>query len=193
MGAGAIAGLQMLTSIAGAGVGFIQAQNAADAQNAYYAANHKAANEAAIQEYANVQNSGIQQRNAADAKKLETAIGGLRARGTVREAAGSSGVTGLSVDALVADYYGQEGRQQDAIDQNYEMVRGNISSQLDAIKSHTIARINSVQTAQDPSFAPFALRGLSGVISAGAQYTRNTYLQSIGGNPALYNYNLGIT
>jgi hypothetical protein len=187
MGAGAIAGLQMLTSVAGAGMGFMQAQQQADAQNAYYQANAKAARSAAIQEYANVQNSGIQQRNADEQKKLETAISGLRARGKVREAAGSAGVTGLSVDALVNDYYGQEGRQQDAIDQNYEIVRGNIQSQMDSIKSQTVARINSVPTAQEPSFAPFVLRGLSGIVSAGAQYMRNTSFTP------MYNYNLGIS
>jgi hypothetical protein len=187
MGAGAIAGLQMLTSIAGAGMGFMQAQQQADAQNAYYEQNAIAARRAAVQEYANVQNSGIQQRNADEQKKFETAVQGLRARGTVREAAGSAGVTGLSVDALVADYYGQEGRQQDAIDQNYEITKGNIRSQMDSIQSQTTARINSVPKAQDPSFAPFLLRGLSGVVSAGAGYLRNTHFTP------MYNYNLGIS
>jgi hypothetical protein len=187
MGAGAIAGLQMLTSVAGAGIGFMQQQQQADAQNAYYEQNERAAQQAAIQEYANVQNSGIQQRNADSQKKFETAVQGLRARGTVRESAGSAGVTGLSVDALVADYYGQEGRQQDAINQNYEITKGNIQSQMDAIKSRTTARINSVRTAEDPSFAPFAIRGLSGILSAGAGYIRNTQF-----TPS-FNYNLGIS
>lgn len=183
----------MMMGILSAGLGIMgsmmqyqAAKQEADAQNEYYKQNAEAANKAAIAAYANQYNSLVDQRNSASQDKTERAIQALRARGTVREAAGSAGVTGLSVDALVNDYYSQQGRANDAIDQNYQMTQDNIMSQMDAVHSQTTARINSVRRAVPPSPGAYIIRGLtSAVNSFGTMMRTPTYMPTV-------NYGLGI-
>jgi hypothetical protein len=127
-------------------------KQAANDQNAYYMANARAAQQAAVNSYAAEQNQAIQKRNAASQQEMETRISGMQARGTARTAAGESGVSGLSVDALVNDDYGREGRRIDSIDQNYAMDRDYLRAQMESTEAQATSRINSVQRARGPSF-----------------------------------------
>lgn len=174
----AVAGLTSILSFAvGAAqavMGFSAQQQQADQQNAYYAANADAARRAAIAQYANEQNAIIQKRNAADQDVLETRIQALQARGTAYNAAGESGVTGLSVNALIDDYYGREGRRVDSIDQNYQMDRDYLRAQMDSTQATAESRINSVQRAQPPSFADAAIRIAGAAVGALGNYTKMT-------------------
>lgn len=150
--------LGLVTGIMSAVMGFAQQQQAADEQNEYYAQNAKAAQQAAVNQYANQQNAIIQKRNAASQQDTETHIAALQARGTAQNAAGESGVTGLSVDALVNDYYGRESRRVDSIDQNYEMDRDYLRANMESTRAQAEQRINSVKQAASPSFADAAIR-----------------------------------
>lgn len=145
--------------------GYMQQSQAASAQNAYYLQNAEAANAAARSAYANQQNELLGKREAADQDIFERRVQALKARGTARDAAGEAGVTGLSVDALIDDYYAAEGRGVDSVQTNYEIERDNIIAQMDATHSQTIARVNSVQRAQPPSFLGAAIRIAGGFLS----------------------------
>jgi hypothetical protein len=153
----------MISSIGSAVVGYAAQQKAADDQNAYYAANAKAAQMAAVNQYANEQNAIIQKRNAASQNVEETHVAAMRARGTAWAAAGEAGVTGLSVDSLIDDYYGREGRRVDSIDQNYEMDRDYMRAQMESTRAQAEQRINSVRQASEPSFADAAIRIVGGI------------------------------
>lgn len=157
--------LGMISSIGSAVVGFAAQRKAADEQNAYYARNARAAQMAAVNQYANEQNAIIQKRNAAGQQVEETHIAAMKARGTAWAAAGEAGVTGLSVDALIDDYYGREGRRVDSIDQNYEMDRDYMRAQMESTRAQAEQRINSVRQASEPSFADAAIRIVGSVAS----------------------------
>ncbi|NPU64597.1 hypothetical protein HL667_06270 [Bradyrhizobium sp. 83012] len=166
MALGAIAPIiGILSSVGSAIVGYAAQKQAADEQNAYYARNARAAQIAAVNQYANEQNQIIQKRNAASQQVDETHRAALQARSTARVAAGEAGVTGLSVDALINDYYGREGRRVDSIDQNYEMDRDYMRANMESTRAQAEQRINSVKQAAEPSFADAAIRIVTGITS----------------------------
>lgn len=157
---------QFAVGTASAVAGFQQQSQQAASQNAFYVQNARAANEAAVAAYSNQQIEMNQKLASADQDVMERRIQALKARGTARDAAGAAGVTGLSVDALINDYYGAEGRGVDSVVTNYDIERQNIISQMEATQHQTTARINSVQRVEPPSFLGAAIRiagaGLSG-------------------------------
>ena len=155
-------------------MGFAAQSQAASAQNAYYTANAEAAQKAAINRYAFEQNKIIQERNAASQQNNETRIAALEGRSTARTASGEAGVSGLSVDALIHDYYGREGRRIDSIDSNYQMNRDYLRAEMESTRAQTEARINSVQKAAPPSFADAALRIGSNVLKTMTVYGPST-------------------
>lgn len=154
--------------------GYQQQKQQADQQNEFYAANAKAANQAAIAAYQNQQIEMNQKLASADQSITERRIEALKARGTARDAAGAAGVTGLSVDALVNDYYGVEGRGVDSVMTNFDMERQNIIAQMDATYHNTTARINSVQRAAEPSFLGAAIRIAGSAVGAFSTATGRT-------------------
>jgi hypothetical protein len=155
------------------GIGAMQAvsgyqaqKRAADKQNQLYAENARNAQQAAVNNYAYTQNRIQQEAAGASQDITETRIQALQARGTARNAAGEAGVTGLSVDALVNDYYGREGRRVDSINTNYGYSRDALIGDMNNTQSTAQSRINSVQRADKPSFADAALRILGSGVSA---------------------------
>ena len=155
--------LGVISSIGSAIVGYAGQKQAADQQNEYYRQNALAAQKAAVNQYANQQNAIIQKRNEASQQETETHIAALKARGTARAAAGEAGVTGLSVTALIDDFYGREGRRIDSIDQNYEMDRDYMRANIESTRATAEQRINSVRQAAEPSFADAAIRMMTGI------------------------------
>lgn len=148
----------------------------AERQNQYYQQNRDAANKALVNSYAGEQNQQIQERNAASQKAYENEIKGTEARGTAITAAGAAGVGGLSVSALLGDYYSRESDYRDSVDSNYFMQRDYIRSEMEGSQAQADSRINSVQTAVPPSFADAALRIGGSAVGAAGQYYRDTYL-----------------
>jgi hypothetical protein len=155
--------LGMISSIGSAVVGYAAQKQAADQQNEYYRQNALAAQKAAVNAYANQPNAIIQKRNEASQQITETHIAALKGRGTAYAAAGEAGVTGLSVSALIDDYYGREGRRVDSIDQNYEMDRDYMRANMESTRATAEQRINSVKQAAEPSFADAAIRIFTGI------------------------------
>lgn len=158
-----------VAAVGQAAVGYAAAKQQADEQNAFYQENAVAARTAAVNSYQNLQIRQEQERAAADQKAQENAIEALKARGRAQVAAGESGVTGLSIDALVGDLFQQEGRNWLAIDTNLQMTEGNIRTEMDNVKANAQGRINSVQRASSPSPLPFIFQGLSGAVGSFAK------------------------
>ncbi|MBW9073294.1 virion core protein, T7 gp14 family [Agrobacterium deltaense] len=97
--------------------GYIGERQAAAAQNAMVRENQKAANANLVREYADVQTRQIQEEDAAAVQKQDISREARAARATTMAAAGEAGVSGLSVDALLADVYGKEATAKDRISQ----------------------------------------------------------------------------
>lgn len=156
--------LSMGLGIAQAGVGYNTAVNNANAQNAAWQQNFNNSIKAQEDRYASINNNTRQEKASSDQQLMEKRIEGMRAMATARNAAGESGVTGLSTSALLGDYAARMGRQEDAIAQNYENKRDHNADELVSTNDNTIARINSVQRAQRVSAAPFIFQALGGVM-----------------------------
>lgn len=110
-----------------------------------------------------------QEREKSSQMAFNTAIDAAKARGTVITSAGEAGVTGVSVDSLLADAYGREGRYTSSLQSNYD----NVSSQLDlearGIQAQAESRIASMP---EPSFTDLAI-GLAGTAVSGASKMYN--------------------
>lgn len=164
MVAGAIIGAVL--SVAQAAVGFAQAQQQADDQNAYYESNRRAAVVAGTDRYASINNQLLQKREAAAQEMMTKRIEAMKTRATAKVSAGEAGVTGLSVNALLDDLDRQHARQLAAIKKNYEWERANNEDELVATRNNTISRINSVRQARNPSPAAFAIQAAGGIVGA---------------------------
>lgn len=155
-----------IMSAASAVAGFAQQQAQYKAQQQRYENNKKASNAAAVNRYASQQNQDIQERKAASEEKQKLNIKAAKARATAQTAAGEAGVTGLSVDALVNDFYGEEGRHERTLDNNYAMKHDYIRGEMDVTEANTASRINSVSQGIKPSFAGAAIRILGAGVKA---------------------------
>lgn len=168
----------MTLAIASFGIGAAQSiasygqqKQQAERQNQYYQDNAAAANKALVNTYAGQQNQQLQERNASSQKLFEGQIKAAEGRATAVTSAGEAGVSGLSVDALLGDFYARESRNKDAIDSNYQMTRDGIRANMEGAQAQGQSRINSVQQAVAPSFGDALLRiAGSGVSAAGTYY-----------------------
>lgn len=155
---GLMAGLQLVTGIAGSVVGFMGQQQAYKAQMEMYKENVKNAQETARNQYAHTQNRYIQERNAAALEKTNANIDVVQAAATAEAAANEGGVQGSSVNQFLASYYSKQGRYNDAVDQNYQMSRDYLFASMDQTKNQTQSQINSMPRPVKPSFLDAAIR-----------------------------------
>lgn len=149
--------ISMMTAafgIAQTGMEFIGAKQQAKQQNAMVRENQKAANANLVREYADVQTRQIQEEDAAAVQKQDLSREARAARATTMAAAGEAGVSGLSVDALLADVYGKEATAKDRISQNNGFTTQNLTREMDGLKANAQDRINSMPWSSGPS--PFA-------------------------------------
>jgi hypothetical protein len=138
-------------------LGQVQQNQAARAQAEYQnrlaAINAENTRRAAIEEY-----SAIQAREAEEAaarNQQRVAVdreSRLRTSAEVSRAA-SAGVTGLSVERLLAEQYAARGEALDAIEQNFEFTIDQLQREKEGVRSTTANRIASVPRAVVPPSA----------------------------------------
>ena len=148
-------------SAASKGIEFMEASRQADEQQARYDQNRIAASQARDLKIQSLNQRAIQESEAAAEGKFKQSIEALekRERGVV--AAGEAGVTGGSVDILLADYTAQKLRGETTINRNLENVERQIELQKMGASAEAESRINSMPQGTQPSF-------LAAAISAGA-------------------------
>lgn len=109
----------------------------------------------------------LQQENAAAVQKQnQNQIEANKAAATAQVAASSGGVTGTSVDALLADIWGQEASINDGINQNLEATQEQINRERRSIVRSTNEANASRPTAQKPSLFGAVLTAGTGVAGA---------------------------
>lgn len=141
-----------------------------NAAQAHRQANTEAAQRAAVNTYASQQLRIAQEGEAAAQQKQDVALEAQRAMATARAAAGESGVSGLSVDALIRDLSSQQGRYDASVDANYQMTSSYLRSEMDATQDQAVARINSVPVPTKPSFGSSLVNIFSSGINSYATY-----------------------
>lgn len=153
-------GLSIMQGLAG----YAQAQAQVDAQNQQAEQNRLNSLQAMRDEQAAVQRKLSQERAATSTEMFKDQIAAARATSQATVAANEAGVTGLSVDALLGDIKSQYGRQNDALDSNFQMTRGSIGDELIQTHNRAKSRIDSVPYAADASPFPFLLGAASGIL-----------------------------
>ncbi|MDX0455487.1 hypothetical protein GOC72_18705 [Sinorhizobium medicae] len=164
---------QFAMSTASGVLGFGAEKAEAEAKQQNYDNNRVAANAAAVNSYAANQNKQLQETKAASQELQQVNAEAMQARSTAAVAASEGGVTGLSVDALIADYYGQEGRHERTLSNNHQMQADYLRSEMEGTQAQAESRINSLEQPQKPSFAGAAIRILSGGMDAFGGYQRS--------------------
>lgn len=130
-----------------------QAESAAAAQqNAYYRDNAARANKAAQEQMFQTQQRMLQEQEAGADEKIKNMRDARADRASATVAAGESGVSGLSVDALLREFSINESQANDAVDRNTELSLNQLQNEITGIRSNAEARINGVQRAASPSF-----------------------------------------
>lgn len=127
----------------------------------------------------NQENSRLGQTAVANSRDLtQVAIDKRKAAATARVAAGEAGVSGLSVDALMADFERSEARYRDGTAQQFEFDKLASQDNIQAFDSERRSRNNAArpQAVQRPDFLSSGLGIATQVVgvSAGAPRTPTT-------------------
>ena len=169
-GAKILAATSIYSSVAGAALSIRGQQQQAKMQARMQAAQSKAENQRYLAEVSAMRMQQAQQQQAV-AQQIEDSTRQAReARATARVSAGESGVTGLSVDALISDFTRQEAEFRFATFQQQEMANVNRELQLqDASRQSEQNLISINQPIQRPNYAGAAID----LFGTGAEIYRN--------------------
>jgi hypothetical protein len=148
----------MALSIASSAAGLVAQNQAASAQSAANQRQYQAAMQARA---ANLNQTNLEasQERAGSMQKLEE--NNLRAReaaATARVSAGESGISGLSVDALLSDLGNKQSRYNSSVATNFDSSMGAIENQRQNIQTSAANQINSLKSPAAPDYMGAALR-----------------------------------
>jgi hypothetical protein len=130
----------------------------AKAQNAYNNQQAKNAMEAYKANIAQTNLKQSQEHAAATQKINENNRAAEAAKATALVSAGESGISGLSVDALLANLSGEQARYNESVNQNYQNASMAIDNQRTNAQVEAASQINSLKTPQSPDYLGAALR-----------------------------------
>lgn len=181
--AGAMGGLSgamtAITSIAGIGMSIMQsnAQNQAAAAQYRNQVEYIQRQEVQTQKTLNQQVAQQQMQTLSDTQKLQgekadTSIKAYKAASRASAAAAESGVTGLSVDNLIGDIWGEAARHENRVNFNANVGRTQGEMSLKMAQRQGAARIAAMEIPVRPKFntglqiGSAVLGGLSGLAGA---------------------------
>ena len=130
----------------------------AKAQNAYNDQQAKNAMEAYRANLAQTNLMQSQEHAAATQKVNENNRAAEAAKAKALVSAGESGISGLSVDTLLADLSGEQARYNESVDQNYQNASMALDNQRTNARVNAASQINSLKTPQSPDYLGAALR-----------------------------------
>lgn len=148
----------LVLSAASAAAGVYGQQQQAKAQNAYNDQQAKNTMEAYRANLAQTNLMQSQEQAAASQKINENNRAAEAAKAKALVSAGESGISGLSVDALLADLSGEQSRYNESVNQNYENASMAIDNQRRNVQINASSQINSLKTPQTPDYFGAALR-----------------------------------
>lgn len=130
----------------------------AKAQNAYNDQQAKNAMEAYRANLAQTNLMQSQEHAAATQKVNENNRAAEAAKAKALVSAGESGISGLSVDTLLADLSGEQARYNESVNQNYQNASMALDNQRTNAQVNAASQINSLKTPQSPDYLGAALR-----------------------------------
>lgn len=169
-----ISGAAFAISALSTAVGYVGAQEAADAQNEAYEANRVNALNAFADKQAQMDRRAVQEQEAASNRKFENNLERRAAQATAMVAAGESGVSGLSVEALFNDLGARTARANANIDHNTDYTMQQLEAEKRGQTYQTLDRINSVKRGTEPSLIDAGLRIAAAGVSSYDQSQRRS-------------------
>lgn len=154
--AAVLSGLAIVASTASGIVGYIGQSQAASQQAAYQSAlaqqrnqqiaeNQRLAQEAYLQQAHQVNLRQQQEEEKASQETQSAQIEAMQARARVRVASGEAGVSGLSVDNLIADFYRQEDVYKQGIQRNVDFSRQQSQEDIKGLRAQAEGRYQAIQ------------------------------------------------
>jgi hypothetical protein len=165
-----MAGLTLAMGAAQAVAGYQGQQAQYEAEQQRYNENVMASNQAAAVQYEYANRRIQQERAAAATEKADVAMDVREARAKAFVAAGESGVSGFSVDNLLAEFTQRGTRYANRVDQNLEMTTDQIQASKLESQAQAQSRINSLPQPQKPSFFDAGIRILGSALNAGQTF-----------------------
>ena len=133
-------------------------QQAADAQSAANQRQYENTMRARAANFNQVNLEQQQERENAMQKIEQNDMAARAAGATARVAAGESGISGLSVDALLSDLGNKSNRFNSSVKTNYDRTSMALDNQRQNIDINAASQINQLKTPAMPDYAGAALR-----------------------------------
>lgn len=154
--AAVLSGLAIVASTASGIVGYIGQSQTANQQAAYQSAlaqqrnqqileNQRLAQESYLRQAQQVNIRQQQEEEKASSELQSTQIEAMQARARARVASGEAGVTGLSVDSLIADFYRQEDFYRQGIQRNVAFSRQQSQEDIKGLRAEAEGRYQAIQ------------------------------------------------
>lgn len=156
-------------AIAGASTAMqvVSATQQAEVQTEMYNRNTQAANKAAADEMADIQLRLQQERETVTQQQNVNSVRARQEAAAAYTAGAERGATGLTMDALLGDIYGQSAATNDTLGTNLEWTGNSLARAVDGTRAKATDRINSMTPGTGPSYIAAALRiGGAGVNAA---------------------------
>lgn len=99
-----------------------------------------------------------QEREGAMQKLEENNLAARAAQSTANVSAGESGISGLSVDSLMADLGTRQNRFNSSVETNYDRTAESIALQRENVNINAASQINQLKTPATPDYFGAALR-----------------------------------
>lgn len=163
---GALFAIKAATQVATAAVTVMSQAGAAEAQEEMNAREEASIREANQLNYDQLALMHEQQREQAEQALMENDTEALKATERAQAAAGEAGVTGLSVDALLADMYGRQARYTDSVEQNLKGAQTQIEFEKRNAQVTSQSQLNSLPVPDQPDYFGAALRAGNGIFGA---------------------------
>lgn len=160
------AGLQAALSVGTTATNYLGAKARADAQEAANQQANERARQYMIEDYDQMTRMSDQERAAAGQRLDENQRAAAKTAASAQVASSAGGVSGLSVDALLSDIYGQEASIRDSVNQNLEATGHQISMERKGVNRQYTTAINTRPQPNQPSLLGAALEGVTGVYGA---------------------------
>lgn len=121
----------------------------------------------------NVNQTNLMQQQEREASLQKVEDNNMKARAaasTATVASGESGVSGLSVDALMSDISFDQNRFNSSVQTNFDRAQGAISNQRENVYANAASSINGLQTPAAPDYLGAGLK----IAQAGYDYKQRT-------------------
>jgi len=159
-----------IASVASAASSVVAQGQAADAQ----AATNQRQYENTMKAYReNVNQTNLMQQQEREGSLQKVEDNNMKARAaqsTATVAAGESGISGLSVDALMGDLSFDQNRYNSSVQTNFDRAEGAIRNQRENVYTSAASQINGLQTPAAPDYLGAGLK----IAQAGYDYKQRT-------------------